>query len=198
MSFSNSTTFVFTSSNSFLICHFQPAHLLVNSEILFSMRSCSVHFGQLRSFPGDFCRWLAGSTITTGYIDHHHHQCCECRLESHFDCSHICKLYVKRRGAIQYRKNNNSQHATDASTSVCSTFASVHKHFYSFIEALFPGLRPDFCCYYENLGVGQETWCLQRSWKNNHALSLEALIPDYCIRYPPFTGSSSAAGRGLG
>ena len=72
------------------------------------MRSCSVHFGQLQSFPGDFCRWLAGSTITTGYIDHHHHQCCECRLESHFDCSHICKLYVKRRGAIQYRKKKTT------------------------------------------------------------------------------------------
>ena len=101
------------------------------------MRSCSVHFGQLQSFPGDFCQWLAGSTITTGYIDHHHHQCCECRLESHFDCSHICKLYVKRRGAIQYRKKNNSQHATDASTSVCSTFASCISTFTASLKPCF-------------------------------------------------------------
>ena len=111
ISFSNSTTFAFTSSNSFLI--------FVISACTFACKlwkislACAVAVYTLASFEaliaGDFCQWLSGSTITTGYIDHHHHQCCECRLESHFDCPHICKLYVKRRGAIQYRKKKQSK-----------------------------------------------------------------------------------------
>ena len=54
---------------------------------------------------------------------------------------------------------------------------------------------PRFLSLLQKSGMGQETRHSQRNRKNNQrAVSLEALIPDYCIHCPPSTGSSSTGG----